>query len=437
MIRQSRPLEAIAAGRLDLAYGVLAALVLVARSPDSFFLPALQAEDATQVLNFYVSHPETVFQYYAGYVSILTDLLGFGIVSLLPLSWVAHGCAWIALVFAAGAVSAVASHGSRNLGLSPMGGAALALVLPFSATYPVMMAATLFYALWNMLVWGAFLTLAPLRGGPIRRGLRLGAEALLLTANPVSALLLPCWAWRAIRDVRAGRAYWPDLIRLGVVGLVCLLLTEPVPISAGDAAASFWTGATRILQLWLGGGVFEAAFGKTLHLRTLHHLGEGWVIAMAVLVLTLSMALAGPTRRRHAGLLMTLSVAVLAVVALQRPEKIEIVLSNARRYIYIPHLLAKATLVTASLSPGNGIRRRLVVGGVLAILGWGIVLDYRPPSAAAQAEGRAVQAFLAQSEAAMAQGEAGPFILERGQWSLRVIRPDSSPDRSRSGTTIP
>lgn len=405
---------------------LLAAVILVLRTPDSFLFPTLRAEDSTQVLNFYFNNPGTVFQLYTAYVSVLPDILGYLSVALLPLPWLPYACAWISLALAAAAIGLTATRVAEWGGLSRGGGLALAALLPFAATFPLMMAGTLFYALWNMLLLAAVLAETPLPAGRLRVALRLTAEALLLTANPVAAVLVPWRLWQGWRAHGRGLPVWPDVLRVATILLYCLLLTEPVSAAAILAHADLGANAVRVLHLLLVGGVFEGVFGVTAQ-HSLSKLAGPW--APAACGGAVALAIGAILLRRGAGCrhlllwALWLSASILAVVAVQRPDKIDIVLTAARRYVYLPNMLWKAAALTACLSLSTAAIRRGTVAAVTLALAIGIALDYRPPRDRQIAEGRAVHAFLVDTAQALERGESGPFVFERGQWSLRLTRP--------------
>jgi len=175
-----------------------AALVILCRSLDAFIHPVSGWEDATQGLNFYSSDDAGVLHFYAGYVSVLPNVVDYLAVRWLPLVCVPAIQAWFALLVASSVAPATFGF-LRNALVWPRRrtilAAVLVAVLPWGDVAAV---SNTEYSIWAMLAVTLLTLFNPVPDHRTGAAGYLLWRMLFLSSNPVCAVAAPFWLGLAV-----------------------------------------------------------------------------------------------------------------------------------------------------------------------------------------------------------------------------------------------
>jgi len=185
---------------------VAIALLLLLKNPDMLLLPPLHAEDGTEMLAYYYCDrdPGRVLRHYNGYVSLVPNAIGYASGGV-AIAFAPTLLAVVPFLLAVGCYSL--PHGLRLFGnVSPAGtGSAASLLIAALPLGSATLLANTTYSQWNGLLALALLAIAPASRSPIAVSARFLVSATLMWSHPLSVLVLPLFAFAAVRDAREQR----------------------------------------------------------------------------------------------------------------------------------------------------------------------------------------------------------------------------------------
>jgi hypothetical protein len=408
-------------------------LLLVAKEPLLLLLPALHAEDGSEVLAVYYRErdPAWLLRAYQGYVALLPNLIGYAACSA-PVAWVPTLLAALPMLFAAAAFCIPAWLPASAPRPGDRARRALVLLLAALPLGSATLVANTTYSMWNALLALALLAAVPFPRRPGPAAALVAVSALLLWSHPLSLAALPVYAVRlalAARGRRAAEAAaWLALLAAGTAYQGWAVSREGVALRAvtREAYVTARALAERV--------AFEAVLGPQPR-SALQESAPGAVTAAgAALALGLAALVAGRARRdaeaRPALLCLSYyAVALTAGAVAGRQLRAGILASpDGVRYFYVPKVLfwvlAGAVVGPALARLAPRARRALAaaaVAGILA-LAWAN-RDYYATSAG---EGARVQDLVRRAALAEARNGGRRGIretLERGAWTIRLEAP--------------
>jgi len=363
--------------------GVLAAVGAVHffREPASYSLPPLSYEDGRDFFAFFYNHrePEAILRFYAGYVSLIPNLVGY-LVLALPTLWVPRALAAVpgVLVTLACALPYLTLRPLLPGRAWRLGTCLMLALLPVANR---LFLSSLAYSIWPLLlllVWGSLARPPTTLGGA---GLRLPPMAALICSHPLSVALVPVYGLRAWLSVRAGGGGEPgwepgeeattgrvSALYHGALAAVAVLYQIVWVERGGVDPPAVWESVGRTLAFTAERVVFATVFGDAAALALRRAGAVPWIYAAAVLVLAVVVAIAVRHRSRlgraRAGMLLVLLYLILAFTALYvlgRSPGLEILQAGAAfRYFWVQRLLfatALAVLAGAVLDPQAPARR--------------------------------------------------------------------------------
>jgi hypothetical protein len=218
-----------------IATALVVAAIVFSRNADGFLHPVLFGEDGTQLFAFYDRERgfDAVLRSYAGYVSLVPNLLGW-FVGALPLGQRPYALAAFAGVLAVAAFSTFVSR--RFESVLPKIEARAAICVALAAlplgNFPLILCTMFSYM---HLLWIAVLFALAQPPSARRSVASVAVETLLLAAclwsNPLSLALVPVYVWRAVQSARAAEdparlratVYFASLAVLGLAYQVLLV----------------------------------------------------------------------------------------------------------------------------------------------------------------------------------------------------------------------
>lgn len=437
--------------------GALAAVAAVHwfRDPASYLLPPLSYEDGRDYFAFYYNHrePGAVFRFYAGYLSLIPNLIGYLALEL-PVRWVPRALAWIPWI-----LITLACAGPywmlRPWMRSRTWRFGLVLTLALLPVGNRLFISSTAYSIWSLLlilVWASLARLPTSWRGAL---LRLGPMAALIASHPLSIALVPIYGLQAWNGWR-GRRMPAYPLALAVVAVLYALLgvergESPMP---GPLAAAGRTGVLVLERV-----VFATVFGDT----TVHALRRAeatvWIYLGAVTVLAAVALLIVRWRRRLGAeglwLAATLAWSILAFTGLYvlgRSPELQILQAGAAfRYFWIQRLLFAAGLAILAYAGLAHERRSEASGeatgqttgqatgrsmrGARTVLLWLLfvalaTLNFRnqDPYRCPRRQGHRMAAFAAEVARQEATGRVDATLPRRGPWSIVVGSRAESPE---------
>ena len=391
----------------------------LARNPAIFVHPVAGWEDATQGINVYADPAAPLLHAYAGYVSVLPNLVGWVSLHWLRLEWVPFALAWFALSVSACLPGALYGFFRNAAGL-PIRPALIGALLV--STVPIGDAALCSnteFSIWAMLAALLLTLFNPLSDRPWPAAASLIWRALAVCSTPLSLLAAPVWAWLAYRS-RGGWRAWAYVALLAV--LACYFVAGVA--HDGPVLASTWAAASVRLAIEkpLDGLVLRGMLRLNppdLPMAALIGLGSvaGWLVTGVQ---------AGKRRRWAVLFLLAMALGVGLLCAFGRgAEKGAAFLLASPRYQYVPKLFWLAALAMAAEALWRRSAHKAAANVALAVLfgllyGKGIKA-YRHQDLA---QSRAVFAFLAEAQARRdaGHGTAGRLarIDSQGDWSIVI-----------------
>ncbi len=424
-----------AACRLLFAAAFLAHLTLnFARGPGAILDPALAFEDGRDVFAFYYAErdPASVLRFFAGYVSLLPNLLGYLTLALEPvaaalalrvLPWLLD--AFALALFVLPPWRAVVPSDALRFAMS------LALaVLPLQDFGMVSMT---MYSLWSLLLIQCWLAALPAPRRNAWLALSVLVQCAAAWSNPLSLLLLPLYAARALAAPADRRTWWACGVPCLAIAAYYALGVRPTGGGLADPLRALALAADYVVQRVC----FELAASSSLRAAFTQR-GLGFVPRWlgAALLLAACGALAWLWRRRApstatrwaclAALYLVPAATLLFVVA-RDPGNELFASSFGQRYFFLQKiaLVLAGVCVLHDVWPLLAARLSRRALGALAALGVAYLLVLngldRPLYSGLPEEVPRTRAFLASLRAAELRGTREAVRLERGEWSVAVI----------------
>ena len=417
------------APRSDLPFWLTALACLaicVLRDLPGALSPPVRLEDAVYMLSFYWqdTDPANILRYYAGYVSIGPNLVGYvagnapGTVGI----YILH---WVPLVMAACAFATITLRDVDVFGLSLRDRALLAIVLAVLPLANFALLTNTTYMLWSMLIMSSLLavfwTPRPGFGSVILFGLL----ALTSMSHPLFILLAPVLALRVIFAATGFERIGFALILVLAFGYLALLvdfsgtgegMSEGLLPLIADALRMFTSRAVAepILSSWIrffvinrGGMIATIAFGC--------------VVALIGLVL-LWRARATLSRAHLWQLLALLVLAVLFTSASTATGRAILETSWAHRYVYPSVFFVMLALLWGLLKLLYSLPRGLRGLGFamaavwIAVLNWADVNFYRSDAT----DRRTTYDLVAEAARLSDLGTPYCLIKARDTWTIRL-----------------
>ncbi len=435
-------------GRIEAGLFLAAVALIFVRSHGVFLHPLAGWEDGTQGLAFYARRDAPPLHRYAGYVSVLPNLVDWLAVRLLPLRAVPYVQAWFALGIAALVVPATYRLLRCVFALPPRAAAALAMAAGAAPVGDFALVSNTEFAIWPMLAVLVLTSCGPVPRRPAALGFYMGWRILFAASNPVCVVVAPVWAALATihRADRVALAAWLGLtaaeaayLALGVGGAGHTAqgpasLTATAPASALAPALAI---AIATLRLGVEKSLLDVALRSVLRVNGVHP--APWLLAVCAGLAVGGLAWLNQRGRRdrwraigEALLLPACAIAIALVCAIGRGAGHgDPTVLDSPRYHAVPTLLWLVALAV------GGLRARRQLAGSRAALGhmaavalltamalvWTKGLKaYRAQDAS---QSRRLERFLAATDAAIARGQAGPFDFPRvgadGDWSLHIL----------------
>jgi hypothetical protein len=254
--------------------------ITASRDIDALLKPILWTEDGAAIWSHYYNVTTIIppVRYYGGYISLISDIVGY-VVSYFPTRWQPHMFPAIALSMSSASFALFASPPFRKVvendnqrlvvavGLAalPLGSGAKATFVAFSQ-WPAGAALCLLVALAPRLNFGLVLLMT-----------------IIVWTNPISALLLPFFAyeaWRRRSDLRDSIG-WVVLL---AAGLSYLWLGRTYDPTHPHIYKGIVAGTTLILER----GIAETVLGTGVRMWMLNHWHWAYldVVGLAALCLT-------------------------------------------------------------------------------------------------------------------------------------------------------
>jgi|GEM_PF-4905906 len=467
------------AGRRELLefLAVLGAVAAVHffRDPASFLLPPLSYEDGRDFFAFFYNHrqPGAILRFYAGYVSLLPNLVGYAAMAL-PTSWTPRALAWIPGILTSLAC-ALPFLTFRGWMRSPVWRAGTCFTLALLPVANRLFLSSTAYSIWPVLlilVWGSLARPPASTGTALPRG---AAMATLICSHPLSIALVPVYAFQAWRGwterqrqpgdmpgkEAPGKTSWLRVLYpaalIAVVGLYAVLGIEPGGVETPAILPALGLTAMLVLERV----VFATVFGDAALLTLRAAGGVAWIYLGALAILAAGIWVLVRYRRqtRTAGwwrlaALGWLVVAFTGLYVISRSPSVEILGTGAAlRYFWVQRLLFAAalaalaqTLWTGRMEGGTEGKgrmtvRRFPVPVALWILFLGLALlnlangsSYRSP----RRQGHQMAAFVrqVQEKEATAGERVTATLPRRSPWSVE-LRPAGEDGGEDSRTPAP
>lgn len=421
--------------------------LLAVRSWEAVLLPVLGHEDGRDMFAFYFnnSSPCYILRYYAGYVSILTNAIGWAAMRL-PLP-------------ASPYVFTLASLVSATLGFYLLSRDEHAWLIPDACTRIIIVVAlailplgqgylvnNLAYSQWSLF----FILIVLLSRWPLPSsigGLSAYAVAVVLCAatHPLSILTVPLCVGQFVLNRHRSQ-------RVVIAFCVCTIVAyQAIGVQHSINVTPSLHSVLWAMKVFLARVSFESVFGaRATTLLTAHGVGAYYVYAFGIMILCMiaSMVLTSERQKRDAyiaGAMLLLAFAVVMISTMVRyvgPEIkwIHLKEPGIQRYIYIPKIIFTIMIlwqivprIQGTLRSQNVISRLAFLAAccvyVIAIIASNRFL-YREP----QAEGHRVQEFIYSVFADLRRAKHGePYqsrhVLDRGgPWDIVIMLHDGIGD---------
>ncbi len=416
------------------------AAILILRCFNAVFFPILHCEDGTEMLAYYANHPALsgILRFYAGYISLLPNLIGFLSTSLLPLHLAPYVMVAFSLALATAALGLFSLRRYRFIMPDDTSRAIVCLILALIPLGNHAILTNLTYSIWNLFVISLLLVAAPAPKTNLARAAQYGFLGLAIFSQPLSLLLIPiCFVLLVVRPspadriANAGILAWCVLYALVGIRPAGNLVPPDLPAVFSATFKNFFHRA-----------VFEPVFGDSLRglLYRTHHTRIVDVLAICVLVLIG----AAMVRTRLPGVNHKLAVAGVAafvmisatfvcVVGRSMAPEIERSPPWVHRYFYVQQLsfvfLAALCVVgfAKGKRPGKVAKAALVVL-VSCYVGY-LTLADGEHFATSRAQGLETLGFLRRADELLARGRSEePYrrrmVLDRGgRWNIVIDVP--------------
>jgi hypothetical protein len=228
------------------------ALVLFAKAPNLYLRPPLFYEDGRDLFSFYFEHrgPESILRSYAGYVSLVPNLIGY-CAAWMPLWWLPPTYSFCALFFNSLAFGLFCTNRFRAIVPTDRARAATCLFLAIMPLGDFAVLTFAVYVLWPLLLALLLMLLVPFGGSATFRLGTVLALALCVCSHPLCVVALPlfalnCWRYPDWRE----RAM--NVVLLGVTAAYLTFGTSP-QAPADWVAGLRSTGIIALERVYLEG----------------------------------------------------------------------------------------------------------------------------------------------------------------------------------------
>ena len=411
--------------------------VILLKSPDNTVWPSLINEDGAIMFKHYYENPglENIWLRYAGYVSVMPDLMAFLGASLAPrlvaYTYMLMATAWFAIansVFFLPRFRAFVPN-DRHHGI-----VCLALVLLPLGDAALIRAVT--YSFWPLLLLSILICLVPgSKKSPV-----VWTEFILLSLNacssPVPVILLPVLGWRAVQGrsrLETSLFVAVCLISIGYLGLA---------VETGDAKRDILYTALHAIPAFGDRVGFEPFLSDRLRMefiwRGLHAVPVvlGWTFLLSILgwIASDRATRAVFHRERVAtfwGAYCMASLTVISIYSRFGPGGLEYASAFHQRYFWIQQCLVCLVIGIVAFSDTRLTRllshpksRSALIVGCLSYLLILNLLDLGKTTGR-WGDGRPVAAFLAKLEECEATGGCdAPVSLERDEDEINSFQID-------------
>jgi len=410
------------------------ALVLVWRNYNALRYPILFSEDGWLLFTHFLDHRDlgSVLRQHNGYVSIVPQLCGWSI-AFLPMTWQPRAFALTAVLIAAFAFSLFTSRRFEWLVADVRLRAALCVLFVILPNGNFAIDTCTMFCNWNVLLIACLSALARAPRG--RRELLVDTVLLTLaiTTNPVTAILLPVWAWRCWRpdyvasdDVPATALRLHYSVLIGTTIAYVGLMVQPT--STGNV------GPWQLLPRW-SAMVFDRVVLESIagHAGKIELHSAGLDVAAGIAILAGFAAILWTARRRirrtewialtvMAGLI----AAATASAVIGRPHNFDNMTGSwDQRYTFVQRTMFTAMLLCPLLAllRGAGIRTRALAMTAVGLHAVSLAADNRDMYSTFPSEGRQIAEFVASAEAWRAAPDGEQLTLRRYYRDLVVPAP--------------
>jgi hypothetical protein len=416
---------------------LLIAAILILRCFNAVFFPILHCEDGTEMLAFYANHPAPsgILHFYAGYRSVLPNLLGFLATSLLPLYIAPYVMVACSLAFATAALGLFSLDRYRFIMPDDTSRAWVCLILALVPLGNHALSTNLTYSIWNLFAISLLLVVAPAPRTSLGRVVQYGFLGLAIFSQPLSLILLPiCLVLLVVRPSV------PDRIANVGISVGCTLYALVGIRPAGNFVPSdlpaVLSATSRNL---LHRVVFEPLLGESLRglLYRTHHSWIVDVVAICVLVLiAVAILRSGLPGVNHElavcgiAAFVMISATVISVVGRSMAQEIEISPPWAHRYFYVQQLafVFLAALCVVGLARGRSPGRAAKAVLVALVSGYVCYLTVADGDhfATSRAQGLETLHFLRKADVALARSKGEEpgrrrLVMNRGgHWDIVI-----------------
>ncbi len=424
-----------------LVLSCLIGLILVLRCFNAVFYPILFNEDGTRVVAFYLNNPHlsAVWQFYAGYVALLPNLIGYIIVAAIPLRAVPYFLVAVSVALAVAPLMMFSLKRFRFI--LPDDGTRLlvCLILAFFPLGNHALVTNLTFSIINIFAIALLLLLAELPGSLAGRIIQFVLVGLAVFSHPFSILFVPvCLALILLRRTLADRIFNGGIV--GLVGIYYLVGVHPSAAGLGLSLPSLQATAECVLQRVL----FEPVLGNSLRM-ILYQAGQASITnlagvgIMALLVAVIAQRWREPALRNRVPVLgfvlfVIAGLTYLAVIGRNNLYNSFTELAWGQRYFLVQQILVLLVLVVHAVGLTGWDRLTVVARSAVAVFmlvfAAYLNLQHAPYFATSRDHGKMTMQFLRDVDSRLHQGGAsrgGPreMVLHReGVWDIKInIRP--------------
>jgi hypothetical protein len=406
-----------------------AALVIFLRSIDTFLHPISGWEDATQGLNVATSPGAGLLHWYAGYVSVLPNLVNWAAVRMLPLQAVPFAQAYFGLAAAACVAAGVAGFLRHAAGWRPARAAAGGFCVACLPWGDVAAVSNTEFSIWPLLAVLLLTALNPVPNTMLGKAGFVAWRAGVIASIPVSVICLPIWlvlAWRGRRD--AGRL--PVYVCLAAATLAYLAFGVEHGGAHGMGVAGVLGGVGAALRLATEKSLLALSVRDVLRVNygALNTVFAGLALAATAWGLWRCLPVrvqGGRSMRLVALWLLALMLAVCMACGLGRGvANGEAFVLASPRYHYVPQILWLVIFaVVLGTVAGRWRAPVMCVAVIAAALMW--QKGWKSYQSDNREESRRISVFLRDADAQHGQASEPRYARVRpdGDWSIILFKP--------------
>ena len=198
------------------------ATVLFLRSSRTYLHPVAGWEDATQGINYYTSTNPTILHFYAGYVSLLPNVLDWISVKLLPLQAVPFAQGYFSLGAAACIAPALTAFFINTVQWRPLKAATAAVLITCLPWGDVAAISNTEFSIWSLLAILIITSLNPIEPTVLGVARCVVWRLAIVASSPVAVVCAPTWCYQAWRKRHSASEITPYFILLfGDLSYLC------------------------------------------------------------------------------------------------------------------------------------------------------------------------------------------------------------------------